>query len=89
MAIKTRAALFDVTTGVKTNRLYPTSRLLSNITGMPIPRNKAVVGENAFAHEAGVHQHGMLKHHSTYEILRLAATSCSVSTVAGTPSANE
>src|SRR6266480_3731883 len=40
------------------------------ITGMPIPRNKAVVGENAFAHEAGIHQHGMLKHHSTYEILR-------------------
>ena len=51
-------------------RLYPTSRLVSSITGMPIPRNKAVVGENAFAHEAGIHQHGMLKHHSTYEILR-------------------
>jgi 2-isopropylmalate synthase len=50
--------------------LYPTSRLVSSITGIPIPRNKAVVGENAFAHEAGIHQHGMLKHHSTYEILR-------------------
>ena len=37
---------------------------------MPIPRNKAIVGENAFAHEAGIHQHGMLKHHSTYEIMR-------------------
>ncbi len=70
MALKTRAAFFNVTTGIQTNRLYPTSRLISNITGMPIPRNKAVVGENAFAHEAGIHQHGMLKHHSTYEILR-------------------
>jgi 2-isopropylmalate synthase len=55
---------------VVTNRLYPTSRLVSSITGMLIPRNKAVVGENAFAHEAGIHQHGMLKHYSTYEILR-------------------
>jgi 2-isopropylmalate synthase len=70
MALKTRAAFFNVETGIQTNRLYPTSRLISNITGMPIPRNKAVVGENAFAHEAGIHQHGMLKHHSTYEILR-------------------
>src|SRR5215471_6919310 len=70
MALKTRAAFFNVATGVNTNRLYPTSRLVSSITGMPIPRNKAVVGENAFAHESGIHQHGMLKHHSTYEILR-------------------
>jgi 2-isopropylmalate synthase len=70
MALKTRAQFFNVTTGVQTNRLYPTSRLLSSITGQPIPRNKAVVGENAFAHESGIHQHGMLKHHSTYEIIR-------------------
>ncbi len=70
MALKTRAAFFNVTTGIHTNRLYPTSRLVSSITGMPVPRNKAVVGENAFAHEAGIHQHGMLKHYSTYEILR-------------------
>ena len=70
MALKTRAAFFNVTTGIHTNRLYPTSRLISDITGMPIPRNKAVVGENAFAHESGIHQHGMLKHYSTYEILR-------------------
>jgi len=70
MALKTRAAFFNVATGVNTSRLYPTSRLVSSITGMPIPRNKAVVGENAFAHESGIHQHGMLKHHSTYEILR-------------------
>src|SRR5580692_1324460 len=70
MGLKTREAFFNVTTGIQTSRLYPTSRLVSSITGMPIPRNKAVVGENAFAHESGIHQHGMLKHHSTYEILR-------------------
>jgi 2-isopropylmalate synthase len=70
MALKTRAAFFNVRTNIQTTRLYPTSRLVSSITGMPIPRNKAVVGENAFAHESGIHQHGMLKHYSTYEILR-------------------
>ena len=70
MALKTRAAFFNVVTGINTSRLYPTSRLISSITGMPIPRNKAVVGENAFAHESGIHQHGMLKNPSTYEILR-------------------
>jgi 2-isopropylmalate synthase len=70
MALRTRAAFFNVATGIQTNRLYPTSRLISSITGQPIPRNKAVVGENAFAHESGIHQHGVLKHHSTYEILR-------------------
>ncbi len=70
MALKTRQAFFNVRTNIQTTRLYPTSRLVSSITGMLIPRNKAVVGENAFAHEAGIHQHGMLRHHSTYEILR-------------------
>src|SRR5579862_2699973 len=70
MALATRSQFFNLKTGVQTNRLYPTSRLVSSITGMPIPRNKAVVGENAFAHEAGIHQHGVLRHHSTYEILR-------------------
>src|SRR5262245_6378112 len=70
MALKTRDAFFNLDTGIDTTRLYPTSRMLANIVGMPIPRNKAVVGENAFAHESGIHQHGMLKHHSTYEIMR-------------------
>jgi 2-isopropylmalate synthase len=70
MAIKTRENVLGVHTGIHTTRLYPTCRLVSQITGMPIPRNKAIVGENAFAHEAGIHQHGMLKHHSTYEIMR-------------------
>lgn len=72
MAIRTRAEFFDVETGIDTTRLYPTSRLVSNITGMHPPRNKAIVGENAFAHEAGIHQHGMLQHASTYEIMRPA-----------------
>jgi 2-isopropylmalate synthase len=70
MALKVREGLFGLHTGIDSRKLFPTSRLLSSITGMPIPRNKAVVGENAFAHESGIHQHGMLKHHSTYEIMR-------------------
>jgi 2-isopropylmalate synthase len=70
MALKTRESFFGVTTNIHSNRLYPTSRLVSQITGMAIPRNKAIVGENAFAHESGIHQHGMLRHHSTYEIMR-------------------
>jgi 2-isopropylmalate synthase len=70
MAIKTRAEFFGLETGIDTTRLYPTSRLVSNITGMHPPRNKAIVGENAFSHEAGIHQHGMLQHASTYEIMR-------------------
>jgi 2-isopropylmalate synthase len=72
MAIRTRAEFFGLDTGVDSTRLYPTSRLVSGITGMQVPRNKAIVGENAFAHEAGIHQHGMLQHHSTYEIMRPA-----------------
>jgi len=70
MAIKTRAEFFGLETGIDTTRLYPTSRLVSSITGMHPPRNKAIIGENAFAHEAGIHQHGMLQHSSTYEIMR-------------------
>ena len=70
MAVKTRAEFFELKTGIDTKRLYPTSRLVSNITGMHPPRNKAIVGENAFSHEAGIHQHGMLQHASTYEIMR-------------------
>jgi 2-isopropylmalate synthase len=72
MALKTRSEFFGVETGIDSTRLYPTSRLVSSITGMQVPRNKAIVGENAFAHEAGIHQHGMLQHHSTYEIMRPA-----------------
>ena len=70
MALKTRSDFFNIETDIDTTRLYPTARLVSGITGMSIPRNKAIVGENAFAHEAGIHQHGMLQHASTYEIMR-------------------
>jgi 2-isopropylmalate synthase len=70
MALQTRFEHFRLKTGIDTKRLYPTSRLVSSITGMHVPRNKAVVGENAFAHESGIHQHGMLKNASTYEIMR-------------------
>ena len=70
MALKTRHEFFGMDTQIETARLYPTARLVSGITGMQIPRNKAIVGENAFAHEAGIHQHGMLQHASTYEIMK-------------------
>ena len=70
MALKTRAEVFGVRTGVRTERLYPTSRLVSQVTGLHVQRNKAIVGLNAFAHEAGIHQHGMLTHRETYEIMR-------------------
>lgn len=70
MALKTRGAYFNADTRIDTRRLVPTSRLLTRITGMHVQRNKAIVGANAFAHESGIHQHGMLKHRGTYEILR-------------------
>jgi len=70
MAVKTRADYFKIETRINTRRLYPTSRLLSHITGLQVQRNKAIVGQNAFAHEAGIHQDGMLKDRSTYEIMR-------------------
>ncbi|MEC9374949.1 MAG: 2-isopropylmalate synthase [Pseudomonadota bacterium] len=70
MTIQTRSDFFNLETSIDTTRLYPTSRLVSSITGMHVPRNKAIVGENAFAHEAGIHQHGMLKDASTYEIMK-------------------
>jgi 2-isopropylmalate synthase len=70
MAIKTRHDVLGVRTGVRTDRLYPTSRLVSHVTGIQVQRNKAIVGQNAFAHEAGIHQHGMLTHRETYEIMR-------------------
>jgi 2-isopropylmalate synthase len=69
MACRTRRDVLNVTTGVKTARLYPTSRLVSQVTGLHVQRNKAIVGQNAFAHEAGIHQHGMLTNRETYEIM--------------------
>ncbi|ADV63239.1 2-isopropylmalate synthase [Isosphaera pallida ATCC 43644] len=70
MALKTRRDYFGVHTGIVTERLFPVSRLLSTITGLTVQRNKAIVGRNAFAHEAGIHQDGMLKERSTYEIMK-------------------
>ncbi len=69
MAIRTRSDLVDVRTGIDTRHIYPTSRLVSNITGMPVQPNKAIVGANAFAHESGIHQDGVLKERTTYEIM--------------------
>lgn len=70
MALKTRFDYYGLTTNIKTERLYPISRMLSTITGMVVQRNKAIVGRNAFAHESGIHQDGMLKERSTYEIMK-------------------
>ncbi len=70
MALRTRADVYHADTGVVSQRLVPTSRLVSNVTGILVQRNKAIVGRNAFAHEAGIHQDGMLKEPRTYEIMR-------------------
>jgi len=83
MALHTRAPLFRVDTGIVTQRLFPTSRLLAEVTGQPVPRNKAIVGDNAFAHESGIHQHGMLKHRGTYEIMRPQDVGAKTSLVLG------
>src|SRR5579884_3818807 len=69
MAIHTRADVYQVTTGIDTSQILKTSRLVSALTGIPVQPNKAVVGSNAFAHESGIHQDGILKERSTYEIM--------------------
>uniref|UniRef100_A0A7C2PCL6 2-isopropylmalate synthase n=1 Tax=Schlesneria paludicola TaxID=360056 RepID=A0A7C2PCL6_9PLAN len=70
MALRTRQDYYKVGTKINTPKLCGVSRLVSSITGMIVQRNKAIVGQNAFAHEAGIHQHGMLQDRSTYEIMR-------------------
>jgi 2-isopropylmalate synthase len=70
MALATRSAKFGLKTSVDTTQLVRISRLVSTVTGMVVPSNKAIVGANAFAHESGIHQDGMLKNESTYEIMR-------------------
>jgi 2-isopropylmalate synthase len=70
MAIKTRSDFLNFTTNIQTKRIYPTCRLVASVTGQTIPRHKAVVGDNAFAHESGIHQHGVLAARETYEIMR-------------------
>ncbi len=70
MAVKTRGDLLNMQTGINTKQIVPTSRLLTNITGVSVQPNKAVVGGNAFAHESGIHQDGLLKNATTYEIMK-------------------
>lgn len=70
MALKVRGDQYNKESQILSERLYQTSRLVSNLTGYPLPRNKAIVGENAFAHESGIHQDGVLKEKSTYEIIK-------------------
>lgn len=70
MAIRTRADAFPVVSHIDTTQIVPASRMVSTITGFPVQPNKAVVGANAFAHESGIHQDGVLKHRETYEIMR-------------------
>jgi 2-isopropylmalate synthase len=70
MAVRTRKDYFPCDTRIDTTHIVPVSRLVSNITGFPVQPNKAIVGANAFAHESGIHQDGVLKHRETYEIMR-------------------
>lgn len=72
MALRTRSDYFGLKTGINTRKLYPVSRLVSHVTGIQVQRNKAIVGQNAFAHEAGIHQDGVLKERTTYEIMNPA-----------------
>jgi 2-isopropylmalate synthase len=81
MGLNVRRDLLPFTTGIDTHLLYNTSRLLSTIIGFPIPRNKPIVGENAFAHESGIHQDGVIKHRATYEIMTPADVGRDASTL--------
>ena len=69
MGLATRNDLFNISSNVDTTQIYPTSRLVSRITGMPIQPNKSVVGENAFRHASGIHQDGIIKERTTYELM--------------------
>ena len=69
MALHTRRDFYGAETGINTRQIYRSSKLLSNITGVPIPPSKAIVGANAFAHESGIHQHGVIANAQTYEIM--------------------
>lgn len=70
LALETRFSYYGAKTGLELSEIYRTSRLVSKLTGMTVPGNKAIVGANAFAHESGIHQDGMLKEKTTYEIIR-------------------
>jgi 2-isopropylmalate synthase len=70
MAVRTRQDVFPCDTRIDTTQIVPASKMVSSITGFPVQPNKAIVGANAFAHESGIHQDGVLKHRETYEIMR-------------------
>src|SRR4029078_922822 len=69
MAVRTRRDVFPCTTRIDTTQIVPASKMVWGITGFPVQPNKAIVGANAFAHESGIHQDGVLKHRETYEIM--------------------
>ena len=69
MSLRTRKDIYSLYTDIKTEMIYHLSKAIVNFTGIPVQPNKAIVGENAFAHEAGIHQDGMIKHRMTYEIM--------------------
>ncbi len=69
MALRTRSDFYAYETGIDPSKIYSTSRMVSQLTGLYVQRNKAIVGENAFAHESGIHQDGVIKHRETYEIM--------------------
>ncbi len=79
MTLKTRPAVFGLHTGIDTTQIARTSRMVANYTSIPVQPNKAIVGANAFAHEAGIHQDGMLKNQMTYEIMRPESVGVSAS----------
>jgi 2-isopropylmalate synthase len=81
MALKVRRDLIDLETRIRTEQIYPTSRLVSSITGIRVQPNKAIVGANAFAHESGIHQDGLLKNKMTYEIMTPGTIGLSKSTL--------
>src|SRR5579864_669573 len=70
MTLRTRGDVFGAYTNVDTTKIIPASRTLAQITNTPPPRNKSIVGANAFAHESGIHQHGVLQDRLTYEIIK-------------------
>ncbi|TCP28870.1 2-isopropylmalate synthase [Scopulibacillus darangshiensis] len=81
LALETRKDVYNAQTDMVFNEIYNTSRMVSHYTGMTVQPNKAIVGENAFAHESGIHQDGMLKESSTYEIIRPSTVGVSSSTI--------
>jgi 2-isopropylmalate synthase len=81
MALRTRHDFYKARTRIDATKIYPASRMVSTLTGLVVQRNKAIVGENAFAHESGIHQDGVLKHRETYEIMDPASVGISKSSL--------